>query len=75
MSAMGLAVPLLSASTLPHCAMAALEGVVIAARDSRFHVLSYIISGSLFLAYEVSDFVSQRYRAAPSNKPDHGQYG
>jgi hypothetical protein len=43
---------LLGACILPHAAMTSFEGVVLALRDTKFHVLSYLITGIGFLLFQ-----------------------
>lgn len=45
--------PLLGAGCLVHPLVGTLEGVLMAARDQRFHSLSYLILGAAFLAYQI----------------------
>lgn len=47
---MQIAAPFLALSILPHSMMAAFEGALIAIREQKFHSISYIVSGSIFLA-------------------------
>ncbi len=46
---MHIAAPFLALSILPHSTMASLEGALIAIREQKFHSISYIISGTIFL--------------------------
>ena len=46
---MHIASPFLALSILPHSTMASLEGALIAIREQKFHSISYIITGTIFL--------------------------
>ena len=43
------AAPFLALSVLPHSCMALCEGTLLATRDQKFHSLTYLLSGALFL--------------------------
>ncbi len=38
---------------LPHAAMSAMEGVLVAGRDFMYQAISYLVTGGLFLSYQV----------------------